>query len=368
MYTETEHKDGFNNDETMLKFNDMRKTILFSVLLLCGICSYGQDNVMKIYRTNGDVLKLMVHEIDSVLFESNNEEDLDTITPVGVIAEESFWKDESDYRAVLSSMYIKAREFARYQIYVEDLLLKIKRERGEAYRVQPSESFVSSLWTKGYIAINTANILIKYSKGNPEYKEFYEQGIVMRAFIYYNMAMLWNNIPYVTDYEPEDSGLENIQQTSSVKIFQESLNLLSGINLTSKGCYFLSNEATEFLKLEIRKAIGEANANLPRSDASLVFMFGEVQDYLSQIIGEVTNIYTIQYLDFLNEEAFVNKQELVAKWQNMEIGNYGYWAMLKRNGIAREVSGLRPHELVLPVPAVELKMNSSLIQNPGYDE
>lgn len=45
---------------------------------------------------------------------------------------------------------------------------------------------------------------------------------------------------------------------------------------------------------------------------------------------------------------------------------YGYFAMLKRIGKLQEVSGCTEHELLSPIPEMELKYYKNLIQNPGY--
>ena len=44
----------------------------------------------------------------------------------------------------------------------------------------------------------------------------------------------------------------------------------------------------------------------------------------------------------------------------------GYFAYLKRSGLAKELLGLDDYQLLLPIPLSELNMNLYMTQNPGY--
>ena len=44
----------------------------------------------------------------------------------------------------------------------------------------------------------------------------------------------------------------------------------------------------------------------------------------------------------------------------------GYFAFLKRNGIAKSELGLKDYQLLLPIPINEINANPSMVQNPGY--
>lgn len=46
--------------------------------------------------------------------------------------------------------------------------------------------------------------------------------------------------------------------------------------------------------------------------------------------------------------------------------SWGYWSMLKRIGLAQETAGCEEHELLMPLPQIELEVNAALKQNPGY--
>lgn len=47
-------------------------------------------------------------------------------------------------------------------------------------------------------------------------------------------------------------------------------------------------------------------------------------------------------------------------------GMGGYFAFLKRNGLAISELGLKDYQLLLPIPWEALNMNYNLCQNPGY--
>lgn len=45
----------------------------------------------------------------------------------------------------------------------------------------------------------------------------------------------------------------------------------------------------------------------------------------------------------------------------------GYFAFLKRTGLAQSTLGIEEYQLLFPIPQDELKMNPAMTQNPGYD-
>lgn len=346
------------------------KINLFCFLLCFFVLSaYGQQKVMKVYRSNGETLVLECNEVDSILFADKREEDTTVIVgPIDQTTDESFWMDMAQYDAAMSAMFLKAREFARYQLYVEDFLLKVKTERGPGYRIDPAESFVSSLWAKGYGTINMANRVIKYSKDTEEYQEYYKQALAMRAFIYYNMAMLWGNIPYTKECAEAELGYTDIVQEKAEIIYQDLLNDLSAIEVAHTENYYFSNAAIAVLKLEIERTLGDAGEEVSQVHNDVIFYFPEVTDNFTSLIGAGTLIYTRGYYDLLCKEPLYEKPQLPELWKDMNNDRYGYWALLKRSGLAIEISGLRPHELLLPIPKMEMLCNTSLVQNPGYDE
>ena len=44
----------------------------------------------------------------------------------------------------------------------------------------------------------------------------------------------------------------------------------------------------------------------------------------------------------------------------------GYYAYLKRSGLAKEILGLEDYQLLLPIPSNEIMFNPYITQNPGY--
>jgi hypothetical protein len=45
----------------------------------------------------------------------------------------------------------------------------------------------------------------------------------------------------------------------------------------------------------------------------------------------------------------------------------GYFAFLKRTGLAQSTLGLEEYQLLFPIPQSELDMNPAMTQNPGYN-
>lgn len=44
----------------------------------------------------------------------------------------------------------------------------------------------------------------------------------------------------------------------------------------------------------------------------------------------------------------------------------GYFAFLKRNGLAKSELGLKDYQLLLPIPQNAINSNYRMVQTPGY--
>ena len=62
------------------------------------------------------------------------------------------------------------------------------------------------------------------------------------------------------------------------------------------------------------------------------------------------------------------QKELASLWKNLaNKGVVGAWAAVKRLGQAQVLTGCKNHELLLPIPAQDLRTNPNWKQNPGYE-
>ena len=46
--------------------------------------------------------------------------------------------------------------------------------------------------------------------------------------------------------------------------------------------------------------------------------------------------------------------------------SFGYFALLKRMGVAKEMLQIEDYQLLLPIPLQEMDSNPNMEQNPGY--
>lgn len=67
----------------------------------------------------------------------------------------------------------------------------------------------------------------------------------------------------------------------------------------------------------------------------------------------------------LNKDG-IPDDEIESFWAASDQLDYGYWAALKRMGKAQEVTGCYNHELLMPIPYMDIISNPNLTQNPGY--
>lgn len=77
----------------------------------------------------------------------------------------------------------------------------------------------------------------------------------------------------------------------------------------------------------------------------------------------VNNVATAKSVELSNESTIDNIKFLRNKILS---GMGGYFAFLKRNGIAKSELGLKDYQLLLPIPINEINANPSMVQNPGY--
>ena len=60
------------------------------------------------------------------------------------------------------------------------------------------------------------------------------------------------------------------------------------------------------------------------------------------------------------------KYEIADLWKQFIGQDYGYFALLKRLGIAVELLEIQSYQQLYPIPYQELDINPTMTQNPGY--
>lgn len=247
---------------------------------------------------------------------------------------------------------------------------------------------------------------------------------VMYALCYYNMVTIWGDVPYTT-YEYTYENNPYIARTKESEILSTlSSSLQTAINTleekrnesykSANDLFGASKDVARALLAQIYMYQGKYNDALPlltkikdngfysvtsserkliqdeetiyglihnvsntRSVASSnniqVISYPEIMLLLAECEGKVGNESTAQSIlqDFASKKniTFTSAdvphriKELRKLFTNMP----GFFAYMKRAGLAESELGLQSYQLLFPIPYQELLCNYNLTQNPGYD-
>jgi hypothetical protein len=221
-------------------------------------------------------------------------------------------------------------------------------------------------WEAAYKTIHIANRMVnglKYNNNNmnPVFSSFYAEALVLRSFVYYQLAMLWGNVPLVTEAE---GLMDKISQRSQPEV----LEFVQSDVVESKAVF--GTNASRWDRGELQ--FNEGNVNVLLAEVLLTL---KQRSEALQLLQAFSNsnlmingmiIYDSIYLELLSDEAKGNTTGLGNRWKDF-LNHYGAWAALKRLDEAQTISSCKAYELLLPIPAQEIRNSmSSLKQNPGY--
>ena len=312
----------------------------------------------------------------------------------------NIWEDKNKVLAMLNSGYMYAQKSNYAQQQLEYIRTSKVAEDApwrssslSSIQITSRCAIVDSAFTNAYKAIHAMNFLIN-SKNNiepttidldsKEQNAILGQAIALRAFIYYNIAMLWRNVPLVTqamgDITPV---LQSEVYNFALSEVEKAINLLpSKYESAQETKILFTKDAALMLKAEILLTLGNKSA------AANVLSQIEVSNYNTDIENtaaiysnyasakplifalQVENsclpIYTYNHYKLLTMEAQNSTKDLANEWKGLLCTEYGYWAALKRNGVAQSVTGCKDYELLMPFPQSEINCNPNMSQNPGY--
>ena len=295
--------------------------------------------------------------------------------PQDVVIEESYWNTKEDIKAVLAGCYLKSLQFEESQLKLEGLRTENKEK---VHTITPQNGTISGAYTSAYSAINMTNLLITYapsvaqkdaSLSQTEMNAIMAEAKSLRAFTYYNLAMLWGDVCFVTepmmddtfDY-PAQSKQADVLEFAYTEICEAIGMLPTYYSTDSETKARFTRNAGLMLKAELELTLGrysDAKKTLDAVDNTISFSFA------TQESGSIP-VYTSKHRTFYQKEANGNVSELENEWAAMSESRYGYWAALKRLGKAQEVTGCYDYELLMPFPYQELRVNPKMTQNPGY--
>lgn len=280
----------------------------------------------------------------------------DSVKKVSIL-ENFISKEEETIEDNIHKMYQSLFQFEKDQLEIEAMRLSISNKE----QINSGAEIVNKTWVDGYRAIRYTNTLISNKSGKEEY---FAEARAIGAFVYYNMAMLWGNIPLVKSISPSEFMkiplseaeivyrycLELLQECSSVKVLDNRYVTSSFVNV---------------LYTELFLSLGQKDQasfylNKVSSFNDCIFVLKGDNKHEPQ---STIDVYTHKYVELLKEE--VEGKDNSIAWFGRD-STYGTWAALKRLGKAQALTGVKDHELLLPIPINEINLNPCLVQNTGY--
>ena len=283
------------------------------------------------------------------------------IEPGTDITYDDYFNSESAVIMVLDGVYGGLASFIVNKNAIESELLS-----GNFNNLTPFSQNILDLWTAGYAALARANLIIEKVDS-----ELYPQHIAhaknLRAFIGYQLATLWGNVPFYTSTQSVgDSSLAPMSRDEILTIASEDIGSVWDVEYTIGGYdghsgIYLTEKGAQILYSEIQLAI----KNIPELSYLLNDEFQRNALFsIYQQGAEPIPVYTSNYCSLLVKES-AHKEDVLNNWKNSgQI--YGYWQALVRMGKAQEVTGCKDYQTLFPIPQRELESNNKLSQNPGY--
>lgn len=269
--------------------------------------------------------------------------------PVDSSVAETFWNDQANVQAYVNSMYQQAMLYMETQQELEAVRLGITK----GLVIEPDTRELAAAWSTGYETISRGSLLLSRlpEEATFDTAPYVHQAKAIVAFVYYNMAMSWGNIPLI---KPDAGMLDELNQCDAATVYAYCDELLRDAAPTATQQDMVNKDFVTALSAEIALAKGnktEADKLLAALPATDIFSF-KTQD---KAIGIYTADYILQLKTAASADSWLKRGAV-----------YGTWAALKRLGKAVELTGISEHELLLPIPSGELARSRYLSQNPGY--
>lgn len=286
-----------------------------------------------------------------------------------VVVEENFWNTDNELLQVLGGSYLSLWKFVNAQQGLEWIRTN---DKTFVHSIAPENTTLSEAFTSAYKTINYTNFLIANAPSMIERQPDSEDRIlaiaaearVIRAFIYYNLATLWGNVPLITEPITIDD-IQSPVQAEQATVYEfayqevcEALQFLSTpLNWQSSYRRFDKNSAL-MLKAELELTINKTN----EANSTLSIIESDPNLVLWDENNVIVHIYTPVHRSLYKQEA----EGLSNAYLNWPSDLYGYWATLKRYGKAQEITECYDYELLMPFPSAEVRTNQNITQNPGY--
>lgn len=317
------------------------------------VLSISNDDVAYLF-IRYDGLEGSLQEVKSEIEDSNIDE-----TPNDSIITDDYFISEGDVSAALCAVYISMIDAVAEQLNLENIRIE-KRDLFEVPKsITPNAQEVLTVWEKWYRVASETKVIID-NIDRELYYSYYNEAVALKAFAYYNLAMLYG---VVVEYESLDRCVI-YNANESLDMVED---MLSSIGEVSGEEYRLSNDDIMALRAEVELYRGarELAASLLTEDADFELAVDSTRyPQYHTLFGDAITIYSESKIALLKREC--EGEDTTAEWLMLNEERYGYWAMLKRVEIATEVVGCEEFELLMPIPQFEIMRNPQLTQNVGY--
>ena len=323
------------------------------------------------------------------------------IIPNSTTTEDNVFGSKEQILAILNSSYSACAEFQTWQFKLED----IRRNPNTVHQINANSAEVRNTWQYAYRTINIINLVLEKKDavmekmGNQDGKALIAELRALRAFVNYNIGMLFGNIPLLTKVLADNDN--QITQSSQAEVFQFAYDEINSVLDDLRPSFEQENGQIRFnkdaglmLKAELAMSLGnkqlaaatlnqieKSRYNNTRSasssfDRSFIWaLYTQQNTYCPVYTVMHTNLYLYENsgskdgLDLptidLNKDG-IPDEDVESFWHVSEYTDYGYWAALKRMGKAQEVTGCYDYELLMPIPSQDLSFYPNFTQNPGY--
>ena len=307
------------------------------------------------------------------------------VPPQTTVPGTTIFENEDGAYKLVGSIYDYFRKYMLYQHFVEyNALTNNHIELGE------SSSLLYTVWKEAYADIRNCNLCIDGFASAYKYSwtaSLEEHARVLRAFIYYQLIVLWGDVPYLNednfnDTDSINKGFPRVDASEILTAEIASINTqLADLEDVDLGTFSLTKDAVYALMAEMNLYMGNAEAaktcldKMDLSDDSIYSIplynlnlsVSELNNYKELIWGDAfdyMSIYSTSTIDLYYREIAGETDALLTEWSTQP--QYGYWAALNRLGMAQKVTGCKKHEVLMPIPRREIDTNKNLKQNPGY--
>lgn len=383
--------EAFHSMETAWRINNGRIETYYKQteepIFVYTLLSANNDEI--IVRINGTLDDILQAEVVLVK---------DSIPNTGT-TEENVFDSNNNILNIYNSCYASCAEFETAQIKLESIRLNPTT----AHQITPNSPEVSDVWQRAYQTINRINLVLEKEDmvislmGSQKGKTLIAELKALRAFVNYNLAMLWGNVPLLTRAITDIDN--SIAQTNQSEVFQFALDEINNaidylpVNEGQEnGRLYFNKDAGRMLKAELQMVLGkkaQAKATLNQIESNSYITTRSTSTSLEKsyiwALHQQTNnycpIYTLTHNQLYLYEITGSKDDLVlpyiniggspannieSYWQALDYLDYGCWAALKRMGKAQEITGCFDYELLMPIPHEDIVSNKNLTQNPGY--